>query len=311
MSDNKFRSGEPRQHEQGWDTTNRNRSYEQARNRNSYTPENEEQYQGSQPKLRQTGNFNEEQYDNYDTGSAYGPGYRNEWIEQNRAAYEPQEWQGRRGYERNIPNVYGRQYSSQQPYGNDQYGGRYQGPGNTGNQQYSGNQQYGGSYNPQHNSPTEHNRWQAGNYQGSQEWGTGRYTPNTGNESTYNHDSSMMINERGSLYSSGPHKGKGPKGYQRSDDRIKEDVSDRLMDDSHLDASDIEVDVENNEVILSGSVYNREAKRRAEELVESIPGVNNVENRLHVGRDYERRTTGNMQSNDQKNKKSSLANATS
>lgn len=83
------------------------------------------------------------------------------------------------------------------------------------------------------------------------------------------------------------HRGRGPKGYRRSDDRIKEDVSDRLSDDWYLDASDIEVNVDSGEVTLSGTVDSRSDKRRAEDLAESVSGVTNVENRLRVKqRDY-------------------------
>jgi len=99
----------------------------------------------------------------------------------------------------------------------------------------------------------------------------------------------MRINEQGSLQNNGPHKGKGPRGYHRSDDRIKEDICDCLMDDGQLDASNIEIDVTNNEVILSGNVDSREAKRRAENLAECIPGVNNVENRLHIAHNTDHR----------------------
>lgn len=80
----------------------------------------------------------------------------------------------------------------------------------------------------------------------------------------------------------GMHRGKGPKGYRRSDDRIREDVCDRLCDDPRLDASDMEITVKDCEVILTGTVDSREAKRRAEDLAESISGVSNVENRLKV-----------------------------
>jgi len=82
----------------------------------------------------------------------------------------------------------------------------------------------------------------------------------------------------------GEHRGKGPRGYQRSDERIREDVCDRLADDDMLDASEIEVDVNGSEVILSGTVLSREAKRHAEDLAESISGVRHVENRIRVGR---------------------------
>jgi BON domain-containing protein len=74
----------------------------------------------------------------------------------------------------------------------------------------------------------------------------------------------------------------GPKGYRRSDERIKEDVNDRLSDDYYLDASDVEVAVQNTEVTLTGTVKNRSDKRRAEDLAESVSGVTNVENRLRV-----------------------------
>jgi osmotically-inducible protein OsmY len=78
------------------------------------------------------------------------------------------------------------------------------------------------------------------------------------------------------------HKGKGPKNYSRSDDRIKEDVNDRLSDDPFVDASEIEVTVSAGEVTLTGTVDHRSNKRRAEDLAESVSGVKNVENRIRV-----------------------------
>lgn len=78
------------------------------------------------------------------------------------------------------------------------------------------------------------------------------------------------------------HRGRGPKGYQRSDARILEDVNDRLTDDIYLDASEIEVSVQGGEVILSGTVDQRRDKRRAEYIAEDVSGVKNVENRLRV-----------------------------
>lgn len=80
----------------------------------------------------------------------------------------------------------------------------------------------------------------------------------------------------------GQHRGKGPRGYQRADDRIRDDINDRLADDSYLDATEIEVVVLNGEVTLSGTVDSRIDKRRAEDLCESVSGVRNVENRIRV-----------------------------
>lgn len=76
--------------------------------------------------------------------------------------------------------------------------------------------------------------------------------------------------------------GKGPKGYVRSDERIREDVCDCLTDDPHLDASSVEVKVKNGEVTLSGTVDSRDAKRHAEELIERVSGVKDVQNSLRV-----------------------------
>ena len=88
------------------------------------------------------------------------------------------------------------------------------------------------------------------------------------------------------------HRGKGPRNYSRSDERIKEDVNDRLADDPFVDASDIEVSVSNGEVTLTGSVDHRSTKRRAEDIAEAVSGVKNVENRLRVSQLSGSQTTG-------------------
>jgi len=75
-------------------------------------------------------------------------------------------------------------------------------------------------------------------------------------------------------------RGLGPQGYKRSDDRINDEVHERLTDDSWLDASHISVSVVTGEVTLSGTVESREAKHRAERIVEDISGVAHVQNNL-------------------------------
>lgn len=80
----------------------------------------------------------------------------------------------------------------------------------------------------------------------------------------------------------GPHRGKGPKSYKRSDTRILEDVNDVLCEDPYIDASDIEARVENGEVVLTGFVQDKFLKRRAEDLLDQVSGINNVENRLRT-----------------------------
>jgi len=78
------------------------------------------------------------------------------------------------------------------------------------------------------------------------------------------------------------YRGRGPKGYMRSDDRIREDVSDRLTDDPRIDASEIDVKVASSEVTLEGTVTSREQRRRAEDVAETISGVTHVQNNLRV-----------------------------
>ncbi|MDI1240640.1 MAG: BON domain-containing protein [bacterium] len=77
-------------------------------------------------------------------------------------------------------------------------------------------------------------------------------------------------------------RGKGPKGYTRSDDRIREDVNERLTEHYAIDASDIEIEVNAGEITLTGTVDSRYEKRLAEDVVEAVSGVNHVENRLRV-----------------------------
>ena len=78
------------------------------------------------------------------------------------------------------------------------------------------------------------------------------------------------------------HVGKGPKGWQRSDERIREDVCEALARHPEVDASDIDVKVQNCEVTLTGNVTEREAKRIAEDVVERVFGVKDVQNQIKV-----------------------------
>jgi osmotically-inducible protein OsmY len=77
-------------------------------------------------------------------------------------------------------------------------------------------------------------------------------------------------------------RGLGPKGYKRSDDRISEEAHQHLTDDAWVDASDINISVSGGEVTLSGTVASREAKHRAERIVEELSGVAHVQNNLRV-----------------------------
>lgn len=83
---------------------------------------------------------------------------------------------------------------------------------------------------------------------------------------------------------SGPHVGRGPKGYQRSDQRIEEDVCEQLTQHGHIDASEIEVRVSGGEVTLTGTVDSRQTKRLAEDIVDVVSGVREIHNQLRVSK---------------------------
>lgn len=80
------------------------------------------------------------------------------------------------------------------------------------------------------------------------------------------------------------YRGRGPKNYQRSDERIREEICERLTMDHDIDASEIEVDVQGAVVTLNGTVNERHMKRMAEDLAETIRGVKDVQNNLRVTR---------------------------
>ena len=114
---------------------------------------------------------------------------------------------------------------------------------------------------------------------GGSRWGAGS-SPNQ--PSTYRASEDIENEIRGSdhWYRPGPHTGRGPKNYTRSDDRIREDVSERLMHHGGIDATEIDVQVTGAEVTLSGLVGNRRMKWLAEEIAESVPGVKDVHNNI-------------------------------
>lgn len=78
--------------------------------------------------------------------------------------------------------------------------------------------------------------------------------------------------------------GRGPRGYQRPDHRIYEDVCEALTEDGRIDASELEVEVSDAEVRLSGTVPDRATKRAAVAAVERIRGVRDVLTMVRIRR---------------------------
>jgi hypothetical protein len=94
----------------------------------------------------------------------------------------------------------------------------------------------------------------------------------------------------------GRYTGWGPSGYTRPDDRIRDDINDRLTWDGRIDATDVNVDVSDGIVTLTGSVDGRQDKRLAEAISDDVPGVWDVNNQLRVrNRGYYRGGQGNRE----------------
>ncbi|CDM25167.1 RNA-binding region RNP-1 [Castellaniella defragrans 65Phen] len=82
-----------------------------------------------------------------------------------------------------------------------------------------------------------------------------------------------------------------PKGYTRSDERVREHVCEHLSE-SGLDVRDVEVNVKDGQVTLQGHVPDRHTKHAVEDCADQCVGVKDVENRLKVSADEGRGRSG-------------------
>jgi HSP20 family molecular chaperone IbpA len=89
----------------------------------------------------------------------------------------------------------------------------------------------------------------------------------------HNHD-------RRSFASTEDYRGVGPLGYKKSDDKIREHVCELLLWNPDVDATDIDVTVQDGVVYLKGFVDSRHSKRTAERIIDHLSGVKDVQNQL-------------------------------
>jgi osmotically-inducible protein OsmY len=147
--------------------------------------------------------------------------------------------------------------------------------------EFSGSRQAGSSFN---------DRWQnsyGGSGYGGEQSGRSTGSFSSGHEGLGREDerwwNEMSGRPGGGMNTqTGSFRGRGPKGYRRSDDRIRDDVCECLTEDERIDATNIQVVVKECEVTLTGTVNSREEKRRAEDLIEQLSGVKDVHNTLRV-----------------------------
>jgi hypothetical protein len=71
--------------------------------------------------------------------------------------------------------------------------------------------------------------------------------------------------------------------YQRTDERIRDDVCERLAHSNAVDATNVSVEVRDSVVTLEGSVPERPMRYALEDIAARCMGVVDVDNRVRVG----------------------------
>ncbi len=209
--------------------------------------------------------------------------------------------QGRRGREpgREWP---GRESRGPQPYGQREpynaRGGsqraRWGGPWNEDGSRYSESQYgmrqsrfepYGDRYEPQFGEGPFADTSEAPGYFGSGNYGDGgaSYTGGFDQRNRTRYPGSLGEDTFSSPRESRRYRA-GPKGYTRSDERIREDISERLMLADGIDSSEVSLSVKEGRVTLEGTVPTRSMKHAIEDLADHTAGVTDVDNRIRVER---------------------------
>lgn len=93
---------------------------------------------------------------------------------------------------------------------------------------------------------------------------------------------------------------RGPKGYQRSDERIRDDICERLMYRDDLDVENVSIEVKEGRVRLDGEVPERRMKHEIEDVADGVFGVKDVENNIRVKRGLLASLFGSEESEEQK-----------
>ena len=216
----------------------------------------------------------------------FGPeGYGTSMYE-GRGGYEPQFAQGNPGW-RQQQGSYGRDI------GQHEFGS--QGMDRPSRSQYQGGHDMGSSSQGSQRYPYGYGELGGRESSGSQQWGGQRWRNpyEERSQSGYDLDDGQSLSSQnlhgrqGQGYPSSQglrssHRGLGPRNYTRSDERIREDLNERLTDADDIDARGLTVEVSNGVATLKGTVEQRWMKHRAEDLAESCSGVRDVNNQIRV-----------------------------
>jgi hypothetical protein len=186
----------------------------------------------------------------------------------------------------------------QADYGQGNYGQGNYGQGNFGQGDYgrAGYGRYGRGGNEQSWGSGSYGSGQGGYGQGGfgaaqEDFGQGRGSGQggyggggQGGYGMYGTGGSVDYGSQWGAHSTSQRARRGPKGYKRSDERLKEDISERLMNSVHIDPAEVSVEVQNGKVTLEGTVPERRMKHQIEDLVDNCLGVQDIDNRVRVAR---------------------------
>lgn len=211
-----------------------------------------------------------------DRGGGWGrdaePGDRERWSSQRYGQREPYNTRGGSG---RAP--WGRQRNDEDSrYSESQYGmrrGRFE--------------PYGDRYEAQFGEGPFADTSEAPGYFGSGNYGDGgaSYTGGFDQRSRTRNRGSLDDDTFGSSGLREPRRYRtGPKGYTRSDERIREDICERLMLADSIDSSEVTVSVKDGRVTLEGTVPVRSMKHGIEDLADYTAGIQDVDNRIRVER---------------------------
>jgi osmotically-inducible protein OsmY len=107
---------------------------------------------------------------------------------------------------------------------------------------------------------------------------------NSGSQSWGSLKRHMEAREPGARQPKQNFRGRGPKGYVRSDARLHEVICEMLTHDPHIDASEVSIEVKDGEVTLTGNVDDRRTKYAIEEKIDACHGVKEIHNRVRSWR---------------------------
>lgn len=214
--------------------------------------------------------YGDDNYSRQGSGSEYGS---------DSGQYKPQDWQ-RSQSEYPVRFDQGSRYSQGRSH-RDEYPSQGSSFGSTGTRPSGRSGRYETQYGAGSSLGREYNREDSQSFGGKQQ-SSNYWNPATSQE----------------VRGSGLHAGKGPKNFRRSDERIREEVCDALCDHADIDASEVEVDVKDGVVTLTGSVDSRQIKRLAEESIENMSGVSDVKNEIRVAPNSSRGSASESQDRD-------------